>query len=315
MTEQLSSYDEQGGDYPEPDALGVFFEESKKNPLLKGREQEAEFAQRIEVGLYAEQVVANAEKSGEELPYDREDYQTLIDEGRKAKLAFFLGNQGLVISIAKRYRNRYNPSVDDFFEVIQNGQEGLNHAIGKFDYKKGFKFSTYATWWIRQSLNRNGRDGLIHLPEELKDAYGKIQRERFKFYQERGYFPSDDELAGLTGASPETTKSVMNARSLHSLNKPVGESDGLTLGDFIADTSFEDDQDAIHDRLVVERLLPFLDKQQAAVIRLRFGFVTGEPMSLREVGKRMNLSHERIGQIERMSLRILKEKMLKKTSV
>lgn len=309
---ERSPHVEQGGDYPEPDALGHFF--AKNNHPILSAEQEVELAKRIEAGLYAGYLVTQAEETGEELPYSKEDYQVIIEEGRSAKETFLLCNQKLVVSIAKKYRNRGDLSGDDFLESIQYGQEGLIRAVEGFDYTRGFKFSTYATWWIRQTINRKSHDGLIHLSSAMKDAYFKIRAIEHRYYQDEGVYPDDEKLGELAGVAPSTIRDIMNARNLAYLNAPVDDF-GRELGDFVADTSFQDTQEEEQDLQILRDALSYLSERQATIIDLRYGLTSGKPKSLHEISEIVGLSRERINQIRKQAIADLKETMSQHTTV
>ncbi|MCL2781234.1 MAG: RNA polymerase sigma factor SigB [Actinomycetia bacterium] len=282
------------------DLVRVYLNEIGKVALLNAAD-EVELAKRIEAGLYAEHLLG--------APNDftaarRRDLRAIVADGSRAKDHLLRANLRLVVSLAKRYTGHGMP----FLDLIQEGNMGLIRAVEKFDYAKGFKFSTYATWWIRQAISRAMADQsrTIRLPVHLVEQVNKMQRMRRELNQQLGRDATDAELAAELGITEDRIRDLIDlSRDLVSLDQTVGADDDATLGDFIADESTTAAQAAVETslmRIQLRTVLNTLDKREAAVMRMRYGIDGGQPRTLDEIGRAFKLSRERIRQIERETM-------------
>jgi len=283
-------------DKEDRDAVGLYLNGVGRYPLLS-KEDEQRLAQTIEAGREAVRLDASSVKH---TPARRRELRQLVAQGEQAQLAFVLGNFRLVVSIAKKYQASGQPLLD----LIQDGNLGLIHAVEKFDWCKGFKFSTYATWWIRQAITRGvantGRT--IRLPVHAVDTVMRIQQAWSHLEARLGRHPTLEELSTETELPPEKLQEAMRWRSEPiSLSEPVGEAGDRTLSDLVADASAASPLDHAANVLLIrdiDRLLRPLDDREAAILRLRYGLGGGSQLTLEEVGKQFNLTRERIRQIE-----------------
>ncbi|MGI8880036.1 MAG: RNA polymerase sigma factor SigB [Jatrophihabitans sp.] len=282
------------------DLVRVYLNEIGKVALLTAAD-EVDLAKRIEAGLYAEHLLA--EKPKPAVARARALRMVVID-GERAKDHLLRANLRLVVSLAKRYTGRGMP----FLDLIQEGNMGLIRAVEKFDYTKGFKFSTYATWWIRQAISRAMADQArtIRLPVHLVEQVNKMQRIRREMLQELGREVTEDELAHELDITVDRLRELKdNARDLVSLDQTVGADDDASLGDFIADRSATDAEAEVEFGLMRRQLvevLESLEKREQAVVRMRYGLDDGTPHTLDDIGKAFGLSRERIRQIERETM-------------
>jgi RNA polymerase sigma factor (sigma-70 family) len=266
-------------------------------PLLT-KEDEARLAQAIEAGNEAAQEL---EEGGNSLsPARKRELRRLVRAGEEAERTFVQSNLRLVVSIAKKYQASGLPLLD----LIQEGNLGLMHAVEKFDWRKGFKFSTYATWWIRQALTRGiantGRT--IRLPVHAGDTLSRLQKARVRLETSLGRPPTLSELAAdLEMPEAKVTETLRFAADTLSLSTPLREDGDAELGDMVEDRGAESPFDAAAISLLpdeISRLLSPLDEREREILRLRFGLDRGEPRTLEEVGEHFNLTRERIRQIE-----------------
>ncbi|GAA1311017.1 sigma-70 family RNA polymerase sigma factor [Saccharothrix xinjiangensis] len=282
---------------PAADLVRVYLNGIGKTALLTAAE-EVELAKRIEAGVFAQHMLET--KSG--LPdVRRGELRALIRDGHVAKNHLLEANLRLVVSLAKRYTGRGMPLLD----LIQEGNLGLIRAVEKFDYTKGFKFSTYATWWIRQAITRGMADQgrTIRLPVHLVEQVNKLARIKRDLHQQLGREATTEELAREAGLSPDKVSDLLDhARDPVSLDMPVGAEEDAPLGDFIEDSDATDAESAVISGLLqddLRRVLATLEPREQAVIRLRYGLEDGQPRTLDQIGKQFGLSRERVRQIER----------------
>ena len=283
------------------DLVRVYLNEIGKVALLTAAD-EVDLAKRIEAGLYAQHLLANA---SDFTPARKRDLRAVLIDGERAKDHLLRANLRLVVSLAKRYTGHGMP----FLDLIQEGNLGLIRAVEKFDYTKGFKFSTYATWWIRQAISRAMADQsrTIRLPVHLVEQVNKLQRIRREMNQELGREANHAELAHELDITVERVRELIDlSRDLVSLDQTVGADDDASLGDFIADeratSAAEDVVEGGLMRAQLQDVLDTLDAREAAVVRMRYGLDGGQPKTLDEIGRAFKLSRERIRQIERETM-------------
>jgi RNA polymerase nonessential primary-like sigma factor len=282
---------------PAADLVRVYLNGIGKTALLTASD-EVELAKRIEAGVFAAHMLEVEQQIS---PSRRKDLTSLVRDGERAKNHLLEANLRLVVSLAKRYTGRGMPLLD----LIQEGNLGLIRAVEKFDYAKGFKFSTYATWWIRQAITRGMADQgrTIRLPVHLVEQVNKISRIKRDLHQQLGREATHEELAEESGLTPEKVSDLLDhSRDPVSLDMPVGTEEDAPLGDFIEDAEAEDAENAVISGLLqddLRRVLATLDEREQAVIRMRFGLGDGQPRTLDQIGKSFGLSRERVRQIER----------------
>ncbi|GHH51265.1 RNA polymerase sigma factor [Streptomyces candidus] len=271
-----------------------------KVPLLNA-EQEVELAKRIEAGLFSEHKLEDGEGEGDELtPTFRRELEILVEDGRRAKNHLLEANLRLVVSLAKRYTGRGML----FLDLIQEGNVGLIRAVEKFDYTKGFKFSTYATWWIRQAITRAMADQArtIRIPVHMVEVINKLARVQRQMLQDLGREPTPEELAKELDMTPEKVIEVQKyGREPISLHTPLGEEGDSEFGDLIEDSEAVVPADAVSFTFLQEQLHSVLDtlsEREAGVVSMRFGLADGQPKTLDEIGKVYGVTRERIRQIE-----------------
>ncbi|MBA9004387.1 RNA polymerase primary sigma factor [Actinomadura cellulosilytica] len=279
------------------DPVKDYLKQIGKVPLLNA-EQEVELAKRIEAGLFAEERLAT---EGHNMsPEDREDLEWIAEDGRRAKSHLLEANLRLVVSLAKRYTGRGML----FLDLIQEGNLGLIRAVEKFDYTKGFKFSTYATWWIRQAITRAMADQArtIRIPVHMVEVINKLARVQRQMLQDLGREPTPEELARELDMTPEKVVEVQKyGREPISLHTPLGEDGDSEFGDLIEDSEAIVPADAVSFTLLQEQLHSVLDtlsEREAGVVSMRFGLTDGQPKTLDEIGKVYGVTRERIRQIE-----------------
>jgi RNA polymerase primary sigma factor len=282
------------------DSVRAYLKQIGKVALLNA-EEEVELAKRIEAGLYATQKLAELVEKGEKLPVQqRRDMQWICRDGDRAKNHLLEANLRLVVSLAKRYTGRGMA----FLDLIQEGNLGLIRAVEKFDYTKGYKFSTYATWWIRQAITRAMADQArtIRIPVHMVEVINKLGRIQRELLQDLGREPTPEELAKEMDITPEKVLEIQQyAREPISLDQTIGDEGDSQLGDFIEDSEAVVAVDAVSFTLLQDQLqsvLETLSEREAGVVRLRFGLTDGQPRTLDEIGQVYGVTRERIRQIE-----------------
>ena len=279
------------------DPVKDYLKQIGKVPLLNA-EQEVELAKRIEAGLFAEEKLA--ESTSALRPETRLDLEWIADDGRRAKNHLLEANLRLVVSLAKRYTGRGML----FLDLIQEGNLGLIRAVEKFDYTKGYKFSTYATWWIRQAITRAMADQArtIRIPVHMVEVINKLARVQRQMLQDLGREPTPEELAAELDMTPEKVIEVQKyGREPISLHTPLGEDGDSEFGDLIEDSEAIQPGEAVSFTLLQEQLHSVLDtlsEREAGVVSMRFGLTDGQPKTLDEIGKVYGVTRERIRQIE-----------------
>jgi RNA polymerase primary sigma factor len=282
------------------DSVRAYLKQIGKVALLNA-EEEVDLAKRIEAGLYAAERVRQAEERGEKLPMQlRRDLRWIVNDGERAKNHLLEANLRLVVSLAKRYTGRGMA----FLDLIQEGNLGLIRAVEKFDYTKGYKFSTYATWWIRQAITRAMADQArtIRIPVHMVEVINKLGRIQRELLQDLGREPTPEELAKEMDITPDKVLEIQQyAREPISLDQTIGDEGDSQLGDFIEDSEAVVAVDAVSFTLLQDQLqsvLQTLSEREAGVVKLRFGLTDGQPRTLDEIGQVYGVTRERIRQIE-----------------
>jgi RNA polymerase primary sigma factor len=292
--------DDAGARSPTNDPVRMYLKEIGRVPLLTA-EEEVDLAKRVEAGLFAsEKLTMNVSLA----PGLHRDLELIERDGQLAKKRLIEANLRLVVSIAKRYVGRGML----FLDLIQEGNLGLIRAVEKFDYTKGYKFSTYATWWIRQAITRAIADQArtIRIPVHMVETINKLVRIQRQLLQDLGREPTPEEIGKEMELPPERVREIQKlSQEPVSLETPIGEEDDSNLGDFIEDSDAVVPIDAASFILLQEQLdsiLHTLSEREKKVIQLRFGLTDGHPRTLEEVGKEFGVTRERIRQIESKTL-------------
>ncbi|GLW99268.1 sigma-70 family RNA polymerase sigma factor [Microtetraspora sp. NBRC 16547] len=316
--------------FDEQDLLGQYLRQIGRTPLLTAQE-EVDLAKRIEAGLYAEHLIEQAEAGAAEAPErgdttgkdlagavpepkasersDLEELKELVRDGDTAKDHMLRANLRLVVAAAKKYGHRGWPLLD----VIQEGNLGLIRAVEKFDYAKGFKFSTYAMWWIRQSIERGLADKsrTVRLPVHILEQLSKVTRAERHLEGHLGHEPTEEEVAAAAGQSVETLAELRRlAHDTVSLDMVVGEDGETRIGDLIADAEVVPVSEVLECRVLAEQLRSLVDMlpdREAYIVTLRYGLGDGRTHTYQEIGDRLGLTRERIRQLERQALRSLRQ--------
>lgn len=287
------------------DTVGLYLKEMARVPLLT-TEEEIELAMRLEAGNAAREELARRDGQLDEAT--RQALEAIVEDGRAARDHLIKANTRLVVSIAKKYIGRGV----HFLDLIQEGNLGLMKAVEKFDYKRGYRFSTYATWWIRQTITRAIADQgrTIRVPVHMSDRIRRLYKTARQLEQENGRKPTPEEIAERMGLEPRKVQWMLKVswRPM-SLERPVGEEEDSELGSFIEDQSTPTPTQSAYENLLrekVEEVLSTLSAREARILRLRFGLQNGRSYTLEEVGQKFGLTRERIRQIEGRALRRLR---------
>ncbi len=282
------------------DSVRAYLKQIGKVALLNA-EEEVDLAKRIEAGLYGAERLRQLEESGGKLAIQaRRDLRWIVRDGERAKNHLLEANLRLVVSLAKRYTGRGMA----FLDLIQEGNLGLIRAVEKFDYTKGYKFSTYATWWIRQAITRAMADQArtIRIPVHMVEVINKLGRIQRELLQDLGREPTPEELAKEMDITPDKVLEIQQyAREPISLDQTIGDEGDSQLGDFIEDSEAVVAVDAVSFTLLQDQLqsvLQTLSEREAGVVKLRFGLTDGQPRTLDEIGQVYGVTRERIRQIE-----------------
>ncbi len=295
----------ESGSGPSADLFRQYLREIGRIPLLSAAE-EVELARRVEAGLFAEEKLTDPSTADGRLALDLD---RLVVMGRIAKRRLIEANLRLVVSVAKRYVGRGLTMLD----LVQEGNLGLIRAVEKFDYARGYKFSTYATWWIRQAMSRALADQArtIRVPVHVVELINRVVRVQRRLLQERGYEPAPEEVAVQLDLTPERVSEVLRlAQEPVSLQAPVGEEDDVNLGDLIEDGDAPSPVESAAFLLLREHLeavLSTLGERERRVVQLRYGLADGRPRTLEEIGRLFGVTRERIRQIESKTLSRLRD--------
>jgi RNA polymerase primary sigma factor len=282
------------------DSVHTYLKSIGRTSLLTA-EQEVNLAKRIEAGLFAEHKL----ESEPDLPEDyRRELELVAEDGRRAKAHMLEANLRLVVSVAKKYSDRGLSLLD----VVQEGNLGLIRAVEKFDYTKGYKFSTYAMWWIRQAIQRGFADSArtIRLPVHVLEMLSKLSRVERDMHQRLGREPTPEELAVELDRTPDQIEELLRtSRQPISLDSTIGEDGETSIGDLIEDTDAPEASELVDRQLMADQLRHALDAltpREATIMAMRFGLYDGNPHTLDEIGRALGLTRERIRQLEKQSL-------------
>lgn len=291
------------------DTIGLYLKEVSRVPLLNA-EEEVELAQRIERGRMAREELAKGNVNNRR----RQELRQLIEDGWAAREHLITANSRLVISVAKKYMGRGVP----FLDLIQEGNIGLIRATKKFDYRRGHKFSTYATWWIRQAVTRAIADQgrTIRVPVHMGDQINKLLRVQHQLTQRLGREPTVEELAIALDVPPKKVENMIQvARRPLSLETPTDDEEDSVLGDFIEDDEAQPPDDSATYNLLrehLEEVLNGLPPREVRILQLRYGLLDGQAYTLEEVGRKMGVTRERVRQIEAQALSRLRHPTIRR---
>ena len=293
------------------DSVGLYLDEIARTPLLDAA-AEVELSKTIEAGLYAEQLLAEGRigrrKGGAPMTATEAEFEWLAEEGRKAVTQFINANLRLVVSIARKYGRAQMPMLD----LIQEGNTGLIRAVEKFDYTKGYKFSTYATWWVRQAITRGiaQQARVVRLPVHVVEELNQVGGARRTLERQLGREPEPEEIAAELGMDIDRVLDLIAwGRDHVSLDTPVDEDGDTSLGDLMAQETSPGPDDTVLDvesRERLDALVGQLDDRAADIIRARYGLLDGRQHKLADIGARHGISAERVRQLEREALQKLR---------
>ena len=293
------------------DSVGLYLDEIARTPLLDAA-AEVELSKTIEAGLYAEHLLAEGrvgrKKGGAPMSATEAELEWLAEEGRKAVTQFINANLRLVVSIARKYGRAQMPMLD----LIQEGNTGLIRAVEKFDYAKGYKFSTYATWWVRQAITRGiaQQARVVRLPVHVVEELNQVGGARRTLERQLGRDPEPEEIAAELGMALERVLDLMAwGRDHVSLDTPVDDDGDTSLGDLMAQETAPGPDDTVLDvesRARLDALVSELDERAADIIRARYGLLDGRQHKLADIGARHGISAERVRQLEREALQKLR---------
>ncbi|MBA2418937.1 MAG: sigma-70 family RNA polymerase sigma factor [Nocardioidaceae bacterium] len=294
------------------DSVGMYLDEISRTPLLDA-EREVALSKSIEAGLFAAQLLAEGRvgrrKGGAPKSASEEELQWMVDEGDRAIQEFITANLRLVVSIARKYGRAQMPLLD----LVQEGNTGLIRAVEKFDYLKGFKFSTYATWWVRQAITRGiaQQARVVRLPVHVVEELNQVGAARRNLERQLGYDPDPSEIAEELGMSVERVVDLLAwGRDHVSLDTPVDEDGDTSLGDLVARETLPGPDLTVLDTESRDRLSGLVDhlgEREADIIRARYGLLDGRQHKLADIGKRHGISAERVRQLEREALARLRQ--------
>ena len=292
------------------DLVGQYLHQIGSTPLLSA-DQEVELAKRIEAGVYAAELLRSAD-AGEisELPAERAELAAIAEDGRLAKDHMIRANLRLVVSATRKYYRNVGVS---FLDVVQDGNLGLIRAVEKFDYRKGFKFSTYAMWWIRQSIERGRADQArtVRLPVHIIENLSKLGKVERKLQLQFGRDPSVEEVAAESGLAVDRVEHLREvSRDAVSLDTPIGDNGDTRIGDLIEDTTVLQAPDVVEFQALGAELRSLVDTlapREAMIITLRYGLHDGREHTLQEVAEQVGLTKERVRQLEKESLQQLRQ--------
>ena len=282
------------------DSVHTYLKSIGRRQLLTA-EEEVDLAKRIEAGLFAEHKLETEKRLS---AHYRADLEAVADDGRRAKAHMLEANLRLVVSVAKKYSDRGLSLLD----VVQEGNLGLIRAVEKFDYTKGYKFSTYAMWWIRQAIQRGFADSArtIRLPVHVLEMLSKLSRVERDMHQRLGREPTPEELAVELDRTPDQIEELLRtSRQPISLDSTIGEDGETSIGDLIEDVDAPEAGELVDRQLMADQLrnaLSALTPREATIMSMRFGLYDGNPHTLDEIGKALGLTRERIRQLEKQSL-------------
>jgi RNA polymerase primary sigma factor len=302
--EEKGLFPRQGNAVPTDDLVGVYFWQMARESLLT-LEEEVEFGRRIEAGGVAREGLESWPNLS---PPQRAEREATIRDAQAAREHLARANTRLVVIIAKRYIGQGLP----FPDLIQEGNTGLMRAVDKYDYQRGNRFSTYATWWIRQAVTRAlaQQTRTIRIPLHMSERIRLMYKTAYALEQELGRWPSTEEIADQMELAPESVRSMMDyGRDVSALEHPAGEDGDSEFGDFIEDVYAPEPANAAESRLLretIEEVLAELTPRQERILRLRFGLDSGEEHTLERIASKFGLSRERIRQLEQVALRRLR---------